>query len=50
MGITPLTNVQRMGTHHAKRFEIGLFLNEEMVAVGEDRQSRKRSKTRRKMD
>ena len=35
-GITPSYHVLReWGPDHAKRFEIGLFLNEEMVAVGE---------------
>lgn len=36
VGITPSYHVLReWGPDHAKRFEIGLFLNEEMVAIGE---------------
>ena len=36
VGITPAYHVlKEWGPDHAKRFEIGLFLNEEMVAIGE---------------
>lgn len=36
VGITPSYHVLReWGPDHAKRFEIGLFLNEEMIAIGE---------------